>query len=123
MKLNEIIILNILVLGLNFIFIGDNSLMGVIHLLTGFYITVGSIIMTILSIIKKDKKSIIIYLSGMIFFIVATYLYSEAFDKADATSYSELSNWYKFSPGIFYTLGILTSLNLYFILSKKDNKK
>jgi len=61
MKLNEIIILNILVLGLNLIFIGDNSLMGVINLFTGFYITVGSIIITILSVIKRDKKSIIIY--------------------------------------------------------------
>ncbi len=123
MKLNEIIILNILVLGLNLIFIGDNSLMGVINLFTGFYITVGSIIITILSVIKRDKKSIIIYFSGMMFFIMAAYLYSEAFDKADATSYSELSSWYKFGPGIFYSLGILISLNLYFILNKKDNKK
>jgi EamA domain-containing membrane protein RarD len=74
--------------------------------------------------IAKTKKRLYVssFILSFILSSISLFLYSISFDKADLTSYSQLSLFDKIAPGIFFSLSVLVFVNSIFFVSYMDKK-
>jgi hypothetical protein len=116
-KLFVIISLNLILLLLNIPMEKDSlSVIGLLNMF-GFslYFALFSIIFLVINILKKnDRVLIVVNLISFLLFCLSFYWDILTFQAVDFSSLAQISIWYRLGPSLFFTFGVLVSLNFWF---------
>ena len=122
LKILLIVLINLIILALNIPLDSDQG--GIINMILMIFGVPFLILLITLIFFLVFNKSVINsnklpYISAvgvsLISCLISLYLLSSSFDKADYTSYSQLSIFDKFAPGLFFSLSLLIVLNSFLI--------
>jgi len=124
MKLLYLALINLFLILLNIPLGDSNSVIVAVLFLSGFgsiFILI-SFIVLLLSIFSKNRNFVLIFANfvSLVFFFIAYYWMSLAFDAIDFRGFKNVSIWYRIGPSLSFTFGVLISLNAYFMLKKQQ---
>lgn len=127
LKIFYLVLVNLVILALNIPFEGVNLInLGIMLFIFPLLVLliISMIFVTFNQKITKTKKRFYVssFILSFIFSLISLFLYSMSFDKADLTSYSQLSLFDKIAPGIFFSLSVLVFINSIFFVSYMDKK-